>query len=261
MADRSVNTVHPSTARNLRSALYLSLSLRVFLTAALPVLMTLLSARLVMTPLYLNLAYHLPGFPDDPYGLTREDRLHYAPYALDYMLSDAPISYLGDLRLAGEKCFPPQPPGTDCPLHNSSELRHMADVQVVTRYAFLIGLTLAAGAAAATLTLSRSAAGRRQLRRALQGGAIATLSIIAAIIIVAMISWNTFFNLFHELFFESGTWRFAYSDTLIRLFPEFFWFTAALAIGILTTFIAFGVLLLTWRWGVRALPASRPTQS
>jgi uncharacterized membrane protein len=38
---------------------------------------------------------------------------------------------------------------------------------------------------------------------------------------------------FHQVFFDAGTWTFAYSDTLIRLFPERFWQVAfgAVALG------------------------------
>jgi integral membrane protein (TIGR01906 family) len=45
-----------------------------------------------------------------------------------------------------------------------------------------------------------------------------------------------FFTLFHSLFFEGDSWLFAYSDTLIRLFPLRFWqdaflWAAVIALG------------------------------
>jgi uncharacterized membrane protein len=43
------------------------------------------------------------------------------------------------------------------------------------------------------------------------------------------------FVAFHQVFFAAGTWTFEYSDTLIRLFPNRFWFDAALTIAGLTT--------------------------
>ncbi|MBZ0100422.1 MAG: DUF1461 domain-containing protein, partial [Taibaiella sp.] len=67
--------------------------------------------------------------------------------------------------------------------------------------------------------------------------------------LAAIISWDFFFTCFHSTFFESGTWRFAFSDTLIRLFPEQFWFDAALTIGGLTTFGAVSIVGISWRWG------------
>jgi integral membrane protein (TIGR01906 family) len=61
----------------------------------------------------------------------------------------------------------------------------------------------------------------------------------------AVVAWDTFFTAFHQLFFAGGTWVFAYSDTLIRLFPEQFWFDAALTVGGLTLLGALALLLLS----------------
>lgn len=231
---------------------WLHLTLRLYLTIITPVLLTLIGVRLVMLAIFLNVEYNRPDFPADFYGFTTEDRLHYAPFALHYILTDVPISYLGDLRLPGEKCYPTQRSGTECSMYNQNELRHMVDVQVVTRYAFAVGAILGIGALGSASVLMRSAGGRIQLRKGLASGAIATLSIVAAIVIAAVVAWDTFFTGFHELFFESGTWRFAYSDTLIRLFPEQFWFDAALIVGMLTVIDAVVILLLIYRWGKRA---------
>ena len=209
-----------------------------YLVITVPVLLTLLSVRLVMTPLFLQIEYSRPGFPEDFYGFTREDRLEYAPYALNYLLNSAGIEYLGD------QTFP-----DGSPLYNARELRHMEDVKVVTRAAFR--LLMWGGLAALVIVLYLGWSRRRRviLQQALMTGSILTLSLIGAIVLMALVAWNTFFDAFHDMFFESGTWRFAYSDTLIRLFPEQFWFDAALVIGILTSATALLLLLITWRWG------------
>ncbi|MDX1994875.1 MAG: TIGR01906 family membrane protein [bacterium] len=214
---------------------------RLFLTLAVPVLLVLFSVRLVMTPLFLQLEYNRPGFPEDDYGFTREDRLRLAPYAVNYLLNDADIGYLGDLTF---------PDGS--PLYNERELRHMEDVKVVTRAAFTFLIILSLGAAVVTAVLAYRAETRRDLRTGLMQGSILTLSIIGTIIVVAIAAWDFFFTAFHEVFFESGTWRFLYSDTLIRLFPEQFWFDAALTIGGLTTLGAVVIFVSMWRWGKSA---------
>jgi uncharacterized membrane protein len=36
---------------------------------------------------------------------------------------------------------------------------------------------------------------------------------------------------FHNVFFEPGTWKFLFSDTLIRLFPQRFWQDLFLIVG------------------------------
>jgi uncharacterized membrane protein len=49
--------------------------------------------------------------------------------------------------------------------------------------------------------------------------------------------------IFHQLFFQPGSWTFDFSNTLIRLFPEKFWYDAVLTISSLSVIIGF---LLFW---------------
>ena len=76
----------------------------------------------MLSPLFLQVEYNMPGFPEDNYGFTKEDRLRWAPFAVDYLVNRADISYLGDLKFDD---------GT--PLHNERELSHMHDVKGVTQ--------------------------------------------------------------------------------------------------------------------------------
>lgn len=209
---------------------------RVFLTTIVPVFLTLVSVRIVMSPLFLQFEYNRPGFPADPYGFTTQDRLELAPYAVNYLLYNKDLSYLGDMTF----------PGTDRPLYTRSELRHMYDVQVVTQIAFRV---MFFGGLAALITIfllwRMGRHGRRIVRQSLFNGAVLTLSTIALIVLFALTAWDMFFTAFHQLFFEPGTWRFAYSDTLIRLFPEQFWFDASLVIGGFTVLGAIVLLVVT----------------
>jgi integral membrane protein (TIGR01906 family) len=211
-----------------------------FLAIIFPVLLLLVTVRLVMTPAFLQFEYNRAGFPEDFYGLTREERLQYAPYAIEYLMNGEDIDFLANLRF---------PDGTE--LFNARELRHMRDVKVVTQAAFATAIALGLLAVGAAALLWRRS--RVHLRHALLQGSVFTLAIIASIIIVAVFNWEFFFTAFHSLFFENDTWYFAYSDTLIRLFPEQFWFDAALLIGSLTTLIALMVLFVMWQWGRRTL--------
>lgn len=197
-----------------------------------PVLLVMLSVRLVMTPLFLQLVYNRPGFPADFYGLTTQERIRYAPRTLEYLLNAEDITFLSGMRLPdGQSMF------------NARELHHMQDVKWVTQVAFALAVGLAVVVVVMAAALVRSKQTRPLLRRALQRGSLFTLVMIFATVVVAVFNWNFFFNTFHQLFFESGTWRFEYSDMLIRLFPEQFWFEAALAIGSLTV-IAAGLLYI-----------------
>jgi integral membrane protein (TIGR01906 family) len=209
--------------------------LRFYITVALPFLLALIMVRLVMTPLFLQFEYNRPGFPDDIYGFTIQNRLTYAPYAIDYLLNGEGIEILGALKFPDGKS-----------MYNARELHHMRDVKAVTQIAYLLATFGSIIYITCAIALSRR--NRPLLRQALWGGAIFTLSIIAGIIVIALLNWDFFFTGFHTLFFTSGTWRFEYSDTLIRLFPEQFWFDAALFIGGLTSLTALLILLFIWRW-------------
>lgn len=190
------------------------------ITLLFPILLVLLAVRLVMTPQFLQIEYQRSGFPEDYYGFSTDDRLHFAPIAIEYLLTSADISLLADLS------FPEG--GT---LYNIRELGHMRDVKTVTQAAYVFGLGGAIVFILCAIYLYRS--GRYRLFAAINHGAWLTVGLIIAIVTGAVVAWDSFFTLFHDLFFTSGTWQFAYSDTLIRLFPEQFWFDAAIVIGVI----------------------------
>lgn len=192
--------------------------LRLYLTLAYPFLLVMIFVRIIMSPLFLQFEYTRPGFPEDYYGFTIQDRLNYAPFAVQYLLNGDDISFLGDLRF---------PDGTE--MYNARELHHMRDVKIVTQYAFTAAAFAGILAIIASCILWRSS--RQLLFSALLTASRLTIGLIAAIVIISITSWDTFFTTFHGIFFAGGTWQFAYSDTLIRLFPEQFWFDAAIIIG------------------------------
>lgn len=205
----------------------------VLLALLLPVLLVMLSVRLVMTPLYLQIEYQRAGFPADNYGLTTAQRLEYAPLALDYLIANRESRFLSDLT------FP-----TGGVLFNARELGHMRDVQRVTQLAF--AFSWLAGIAALACGGYLGWRNRPSLVRALRTGAMLSVGLVAAIAISAALAWDSFFTAFHQLFFSGGSWVFAYSDTLIRLFPEQFWFDSAITVGALTITGALLLLLLAW---------------
>lgn len=203
------------------------------LTLAVPVLLPLMAVRLVMTPAFLQLEYQRPGFPVDFYGFSTQDRLHFAPYALDYLLNDAGIVYLGDLTFADGS-----------PLYTTSELEHMEDVKVVTRAAFFVLMIGSAAVMLLAIGMLRHPTLKRDFWQGIFNGGVLTIGILIMIVLGAVFAWDFFFTTFHRVFFQEGTWVFLYSDTLIRLFPEQFWFDAALTIGILSVSSALGLIAL-----------------
>ena len=100
------------------------------LQALIPIILVLTSVRLLLTDLFVRLEYNLPGFPVDRFGFTRADRVHHASIALDYLLNDDGIEFLGDQRFEDGS-----------PVYNARELSHMVDVKAVTLHDFKVEQT------------------------------------------------------------------------------------------------------------------------
>ena len=205
-------------------------------TILIPLVLIGLGLRVLLSPLFLRLEYNMPYFPPDQYGFTKEDRLKWAPYALDYLVNNEDISFLGNLEFDD---------GT--PLYNERELSHMDDVKRVTQgvlrvwYVSIVLLTL--------LGVWAWFGGWWQVYRLglMRGGWLMVVLAVAVGLIVAIgitinpnLFWN-FFSGFHRIFFEGDSWLFLYSDTLIRLFPLRFWQDAFLLAAVIA--LAGGIAL------------------
>jgi integral membrane protein (TIGR01906 family) len=202
-----------------------------FVTILIPLVLLGLAIRVLLTPLFYRTEYNMPYFPPDEYGFTKSDRLKWAPYAVNYLINSADISYLGDLKF-----------DDGSPLYNERELRHMQDVKSVTQSAlklWYISLLLLLG-----LGLWAWYGGWWEyfLLGLKRGGwlMVGLAGLIGAIVIVGIAInpnvFDEFFVLFHSLFFEGNSWLFYFSDTLIRLFPIRFWedaflWAAVIALG------------------------------
>ena len=209
-------------------------------TILVPIVLLGIGLRLLLSPLFLQVEYNMPGFPEDNYGFTKEDRLRWAPFAVDYLVNRADISYLGDLRFDD---------GT--PLYNERELSHMHDVKVVTQGALNV-FYLALAALALIGLWSKRGEQWQAFRRGLKRGGwwmIGLAGTLAVVVLVGMfilpdLFWE-FFSGFHAIFFEGDSWQFAFSDTLIRLFPIRFWQDAFLYAAVIAVLggvgLAFGI--------------------
>ena len=59
------------------------------ITILTPLFLIGLALRILLTPIFYKVEYRMPYFPPDPYGFTTEDRLRWAPYAVNYLINDA----------------------------------------------------------------------------------------------------------------------------------------------------------------------------
>jgi integral membrane protein (TIGR01906 family) len=199
-------------------------------TVLTPLVVLMLSVRLLITPATAQVEYRMPGFPDDPYGFTLEDRLHWSAPSITYLVNNEGIEYLGDLTFED---------GT--PIYNENELSHMVDVKAVVT-GMRIALTLSVLVLLGVIVLAVRQGWRADLLFALRRGGWATLGLIGAILLFVALAFDQLFTWFHKIFFQDGTWMFYTSDTLIRLFPMRFWQDAFIAVGLFS--LIFGVLLI-----------------
>lgn len=201
---------------------------------AMPVLAVLLSARILVNTWYPRYEYAKPNFPPDTYGWTEAQRLALGIVSINFLNSPQPpdvaIGMLEAQRL----------PGTDMPLFTVYELSHMVDVKRLTDRLWQVLAGAGSIAVAGSILLLARRSTRRDGYAALFGGGLLTTGLLTALILVVLSSWQWFFITFHDIFFKPGTWTFDWSDSLIRLFPDRFWFDA-------------GVLLVGGAWMMGAV--------
>jgi integral membrane protein (TIGR01906 family) len=199
-----------------------------FISLLTPIALIGTALRILLTPVFYTVEYNMPYFPADEYGFTKADRMKWAPFAVEYLVNNADISYLGDLKF-----------DDGSPLYNERELSHMEDVKGVVINALgawtisLIILAILGIAAKRGGWMPDYLDGLRRGGWWMIGLAVALgLTAGLGIAVNPDVFWQ-FFTLFHQIFFTGDSWLFYFSDTLIRLFPMRFWEDAFLWAAIL----------------------------
>ena len=216
----------------------------VLLAIFIPYILLMGGVRLVMSPNFPAFEYRRASFPADPFGFTLQERTKWSGYAVSYLTNDKDIDYLGNLQdTTGRKMFAPD------------ELDHMVDVKNVVSTAsivwyVLIGLSLAMFI---WLVVMRQWDG---IRKALNAGGWATVSLLGVLLVFLAISFDQLFTWFHKLFFADGTWTFLESSTLIRLFPFVFWRDAFILVFGFALIVGILLVLLTRKPKAKASQAS-----
>ena len=219
----------------------LSRVLSALIIFSLPAVLLLLNVRLLMSDWFIRMEYARPDFPPDLYGMSPEERLELALPGLRSVTQPPGASILREIRFADGR-----------PAFNEREIRHMQDVYVLQGAAFRVGLIVALALIGAWAYLWFSPATRPLAWQSLNWGGLLTLGLVLGILLGFLLSFDAAFTLFHRVFFEGDTWLFLPTDTLIRLYPEKFWFDAAVGIGGLTLLEAIALILLTrWRLSLR----------
>jgi len=186
---------------------------------AMPFLLTLGTLRIIIrwdSPSYPSFEYG--RIQPDRYGFTPDERLELAEATLGYLRDSAPaeesIAMLENLQL----------PGRNDPLYNEREIGHMLDVKKLTDVFARVIWPLVVIVVGGLIFLLTSTERRIEGYKAIMHGGVFTTIALLTVMILIGISWNFVFTQFHEILFPPDTWTFYYTDSLIRLFPEKFWF-------------------------------------
>lgn len=212
-------------------------TLKLFIILLIPIFVVVGAVSLLATDQYLAFEYGKASFPPDSFGYTQRQRFVLASTNIHYVRAHLPNDELAKQTQ------------NDVPVYTPREVEHMADVKEVFQsvfrgwqVAFLLILMLG-------FILWRMGE-RTALASAIQSGGLLTSGLLLSIALLALFAWQTWFNLFHRLFFVQGSWLFEYSDTLIRLFPLEFWSDATFAISIFSLVGGLLIAFIGWRWRI-----------
>ncbi|HRQ41609.1 MAG TPA: DUF1461 domain-containing protein [Chloroflexota bacterium] len=203
---------------------------------------------LVIGPVYPHYEYARPDFPTDLEGmppatavslglvpLTQAERLELALVAVAYLESWQPAES-AIVILAGQ-----QLPHIGVRLYNRRELNHMIDVKRITDTVRWLALVTAVPVIGGLLFLLSRPQTRQAGYLALGQGGVFTVVLLSGIVGLILFGWSFFFYQFHVLLFPAGTWTFATTDSLMRLYPERFFFDVGVVMS-----------LGAWLWGLLA---------
>jgi integral membrane protein (TIGR01906 family) len=204
------------------------------IAAAVPLIILGNALIVLLIPWFAHLQYALPGFPEDPFGLSGADRASLGATGIRSIWPVGPGSdLLVDARLPdGSVAFGPV------------EIRHMGDVRDLVQACFGLWLLSVLAFAAAVLRLRNTGRGEA-IRRGLRLGSVLTIGAMAVVGVAMLVDFDAMFDGFHEIFFEPGTWTFGDEETLRRLYPDAFW---GIASGLLAVLALAQALLLRFRF-------------
>jgi integral membrane protein (TIGR01906 family) len=201
----------------------------VLVSAAIPILISVLSILILLSPLFVNLEYRRPGFPEDHYGFTLKERLEFGNQTRRYLVSSMDLDDLQKLEFADGS-----------PIYIERELDHLEDVKIVLQGVLNVFYGACAVVSVAAVFAFTQNWKDGFLKAIYLGGKITT-AILIVLLLLTLASFQALFTNFHLLFFEGDSWLFYYSDSLIRLFPIRFWQDIFMVFGLLT--LAGGILL------------------
>jgi len=103
-----------------------------------------------------------------------------------------------------------------------NELEHLNDVRVLINRVFLIR-DVCLVALVFSFSYFYTSKRTHEFVEIIKDGFLLFIAFIAAIFVFALLSFDRFLILFHQIFFPRGNWAFPANSMLIALFPKEFW--------------------------------------
>lgn len=207
--------------------------LALFITLAIPVVLILTNVLIFMNPAWLAYQYSKPDFPPSV-RFTPTERYHFASESIEYVRGNRTLEQFKALGV-----------------YDAREIKHMIDVRELVDKVKVVLPATAVLLIGALVALARKKENRALAARGLVNGAILTIGLFIALGLFAAFGFQTFFTLFHRIFFEGDSWLFNYTDSLIQFYPLPFWYETSLALVGLTVLEAIVVGVIGWRVAVR----------
>ncbi len=207
-----------------------------------------MSSRIAFSEWFIDWQYSLESFPEDPYGMSKEERKRLAKLGLKAVTSDEGMEEFKKAKL---------PDGR--PAFRDKEIKHMEDVKNLLSVLFPLGYILMTMDLIILLYLSFI--NKKLLGTALIGGGSLCLILLVSAGAFSLIDYDLAFEKFHDLFFDPYSWRFRHSDTLLRIYPKVFWFNGTIFVISLSVILSLLSIIIGFLIRRRyALPPFLPTQ-
>ena len=217
--------------------------LSIIITLGVPIILILSNVLLFMNPSWLAYEYSKPDFPKAQL-FNDKDRLYFGSESIEYIRGNRTLDQFKALGV-----------------YQDREIKHMIDVRVLVDEVKIVLPVTAILAIISLVVLVRPSQTRALAATSLRNGGILTIVLFLAIGLFAAVGFDTFFVMFHRIFFTGDTWLFLYTDSLIQFYPEVFWFETSIALVSLTIVEAIIVGAIGWLWGRKSTVATRSEQS
>lgn len=183
--------------------------------------------------------YSRDSFPQDRFGISQQERVSYAldslSYLKDWHTDKKALPILTSLKFDQ----------TQKQVFTLNEISHLVDVKhqiTLMRMFFILAFTTLVST---FLHCFHHHHHLPIILKSMRNAVVIIIGLISLIALVIGFLWNSFFVIFHQLFFPQGNWTFPQTSSLMRLFPEIFWVDYAIFLITIMLLLSLITVLMT----------------